>query len=74
MGLKRRAKPINRLSFPLSATITGVAKKRRTRHRTPGFVSGHDLSRAVKAANDDGFTGCGNAKFFEGDGLQAVRK
>jgi hypothetical protein len=23
---------------------------------------------------DDGFTGCGKTKFFEGDGLQAVRK
>jgi hypothetical protein len=38
------------------------------------FVSGHDFSRAAKAANDEGFTGCGKTKFFEGDGLQAVRK
>jgi hypothetical protein len=27
------------------------------------FVSGHDFSRAVKAANEEGFTGCGKTRF-----------
>jgi hypothetical protein len=38
------------------------------------FVSGHDFSRAVNEANDEGFSPCGKTKFLEGDGLQAVLK
>jgi hypothetical protein len=37
-----------------------------------GFVSGHDLSRAIKTTNDEGFSPCGNPVLSEGYGLQAV--
>jgi hypothetical protein len=38
----------------------------------PDFVSGHDLSRAVKASNNEGLSPCGNPVLSEGYGLQAV--
>jgi hypothetical protein len=37
-----------------------------------GLVSGHGFSRAIKAANDEGFSPCGNPVLSEGYGLQAV--
>jgi hypothetical protein len=35
---------------------------------------GHGFSRATPTSIEEGFTGCGKTEFFEGDGLQAVRK
>jgi hypothetical protein len=32
------------------------------------------FSRAASRLAIEGFTGCGKTEFFEGDGLQAVRK
>jgi hypothetical protein len=39
-----------------------------------GFVSGQTLVVPLCLKLRRAFTGCGKTKFFEGDGLQAVRK
>ncbi|HET6217196.1 MAG TPA: hypothetical protein VFE27_09295 [Acidobacteriaceae bacterium] len=39
-----------------------------------GFVSGHDLRRAINVERELGLQAAEKLKFFEGGGLQAVRK
>jgi hypothetical protein len=40
-----------------------------TRRMLSGLVSGHDLSRAVQAANDEGFSPCVRTRFLKGTGF-----
>ena len=66
-GENAPSSPINPIRIPSSSSSDPAPRARRTTPHSRNelslvFVSGHD------------FRGCGKIEFFEGDGLQAVRK